>query len=100
MMNIVKELKAKFLELEETFEYGKNQEQLVYDLEEEIQNAHREAYEDSDLMALDKLNKKLKAFKRDNDFYDAEGELDRMFPDRHDEGFDEDSMNYDSVFGG
>lgn len=25
---------------------------------------------------------------------------DYMFPDRHDEGFDEDSMSYDSVFGG
>lgn len=26
--------------------------------------------------------------------------LDMMFPDRHDEDFDEDSMSYDSVFGG
>jgi hypothetical protein len=25
--------------------------------------------------------------------------LDMMFPDRHDDDFDEDSMSYDSVFG-
>lgn len=32
--------------------------------------------------------------------YDPEAELDIMFPDRHDDDFDEDSMSYDSVFGG
>lgn len=31
--------------------------------------------------------------------YDEEGELDMMFPDRHDDNFDEDSMSWDSVFG-
>ena len=38
--------------------------------------------------------------KKENDFYDKETELDYMFPDRHDSDFDEDSMSYDSVFGG
>ncbi|WP_313032027.1 hypothetical protein [Soonwooa sp.] len=34
-----------------------------------------------------------------DDGYDEESELDMMFPDRHDDDFDEDSMSWDSVFG-
>ena len=41
----------------------------------------------------------MEAFKNEQDFYDAEGELDRMFPDRGEEDFDEDSTSYDSSFG-
>ena len=49
---------------------------------------------------LQRLQKKVTQIKRDNDFYDQEAELDMMFPNRHDDDFDEDSMSYDSVFGG
>ncbi len=45
------------------------------------------------------LLKLIKQIKVDYDFYDEEGELDMMFPNRHDEDFDEDSMSYESVFG-
>ena len=31
--------------------------------------------------------------------YDEDAILDMMFPDRHDEDFDEDNMSWDSVFG-
>ncbi|QXP70752.1 hypothetical protein H0I29_01255 [Polaribacter sp. R2A056_3_33] len=53
-----------------------------------------------ELDKLEKLIKKIEKFVKGTREYDAETELDRMFPDRHDEDFDEDSMNYDSVFGG
>ena len=46
-MKKVNALKARFLEIEDVFEYGNNQEQLVYDLEEEVQNALLEAFEDT-----------------------------------------------------
>ncbi|WP_313375263.1 hypothetical protein [Chishuiella sp.] len=83
-------------------------EQGVYDMEEEVHELLRiyDYQEDYDyngktleLDALKKLLKKIKSLKREFDFYDEEAELDMMFPDRHDEDFDEDSMGYDSVFG-
>jgi hypothetical protein len=45
------------------------------------------------------LHKNIKSLQIEFDLYDEEGELDVMFPDRHDENFDNDSMNPDSVFG-
>lgn len=45
----------------------------------------------------DKIERYLK--KKDKDSYNVSDELDSMFPNRYDEGFDEDSMSYDSVFG-
>lgn len=98
-MKDIEILKARFEELKEAFENGEDDHQLVYDFEEQIQEAIQEADEENELYKLKKLNKKLKAFKREYDFYDADAELDRMFPNRHDEDFDEDSMSYDSVFG-
>lgn len=52
---------------------------------------------------LDKLFYEIKQFiekheKKEKKEFDPEAELDWMFPDRHDEGFDEDSMNMDSEF--
>ena len=46
------------------------------------------------------IMKRIKRIKEENDFFDPEAELDMMFPDRHEDGFDEDSMSHDSVFGG
>ena len=40
----------------------------------------------------------LKSTKREYGFYVEEDELDNMFPDRHDEDFDEDDINYDNIF--
>ncbi len=99
-MKTIDLLKKNFLELKEAFENGEeDDEQLVYELEEKIQNAYNEVYEEKEIDQLNKLNKQIKAFKREYNFYDPEVELDRMFPDRHDEDFDEDSMSWDSVFG-
>jgi hypothetical protein len=54
---------------------------------------------DKTVREYEEIVKKIKQLKKENDFYDAESELDRMFPNRHDDDFDEDSMTYDSVFG-
>jgi hypothetical protein len=39
---------------------------------------------------LKKLSKKLSIIKSENDFYDEDAELDRTFPNRNDDDFDED----------
>jgi hypothetical protein len=92
-MKTIDLLKKNFLEIKEAFENGEDDEQLVYDLDEEIQDAYDEFYEEKEINQLNKLNKEFKVFKREYNFYDEEAELDRMFPDRHEEGFDEDSMS-------
>ncbi len=50
-------------------------------------------------LELIKLLNKVKNMKKEFEFYNQEAILDMMFPDRYDQGFDEDSMSYDSVFG-
>ena len=99
-MEGIKELKARFFEIKEAIENGDDDEQQVYDFEETIQEAYGYGFEENEVYQLEKLQKKVKAYKRENGFYDEETELDRMFPDRHEEGFDQDSMNLDSDFGG
>lgn len=74
-------------------------EQDVVDLQESLEREIDMIPDDRDSSNYRKVLKELKAMKREFDFYDQEGELDMMFPDRHDEDFDEDSMSYDSVFG-
>jgi hypothetical protein len=98
-MKNIKILKARFLEIQEAFENGEDDEQIVYDFEEQLQDAFHEVFKEEEAEQLEKLNKRVQAFKREYDFYDADAELDRMFPERHEEGFDEDSMSWDSVFG-
>jgi hypothetical protein len=73
-------------------------ESEVYEIESEINN-YIDIVEGIQLSQLEKLKKRLIQIKQENDFYDAEGELDMMFPNRHDDDFDEDSMSYESVFG-
>ena len=46
------------------------------------------------------FEKKILEMKRELGLYVEEDMLDMMFPDRQDEDFDEDSMSWDSVFGG
>jgi phage gp29-like protein len=98
-MEEIELLKVRFSEIEELFENGEEDHQLIFDLEEKLEEIYDEVYEDEHAEQLDKLKKKIIAFKREYEFYDAEAELDRMFPDRHDEDFDEDQMSWDSVFG-
>lgn len=47
-------------------------------------------------LSLDKSNVEKE---EEEEEFDPEAELDYMFPNRHDDDFDEDSMSYDSVFG-
>ncbi|ROI10786.1 hypothetical protein EGI11_02525 [Chryseobacterium sp. H3056] len=74
------------------------QSEVIYienQIKAELENL---AYKDDDQLHLELLQE-IARMKREFDFYDQEGELDMMFPDRHDEDFDEDSMSYNSVFG-
>lgn len=76
-----------------------------YDVEEEalaLEESVRERLEyeiGKEKKQLSILLKKIIKMKKEFDFYDAESELDRMFPDRDEDDFDEDSMSHDSVFG-
>lgn len=98
-MEGIKALKARFEQIKEAIENGDDDEQIVYDFETKLQEAYGYGFEENEVYQLEKLQKQVKAYKRQNGFYDEETELDRMFPDRHEEGFDEDSMSWDSVFG-
>jgi len=78
-------------------------EEKIYALEEQLSSDRDYFLRDFDspeFNAFEKLQKRIKRFKKANDFYDEEATLDMMFPNRHDDDFDEDSMNYDSIFGG
>lgn len=83
----------------------------VNDFQTEVCNIEREVAEAIEMneamgAGVDVSTSKLKTIvqligqiKREYDFYDEDAELDMMFPDRHDDDFDDDSMNYESVFG-
>jgi len=97
----VKEFKARFDEVskEEVDINDMNEfEEKVLKLEEDIayEIGGGSPHEESQMQAL---LKKIKNLKEEHDFYDAEAELDNMFPNRHDDDFDEESTSYDSVFG-
>lgn len=65
----------------------------VLDLEMKLNEEIQLRYEPKDAAPYEKVLRDLKALKQEFDFYDEEGELDMMFPNRHDDDFDEDSMN-------
>lgn len=61
--------------------------------------------QNADFIGLKSLKSEIDQFirdieKEDEVEFDPEAELDAMFPNRHDDDFDDDSMSYDSVFGG
>lgn len=92
-MKLIKELNDRFSKIEESFDIYEDDEQLLYDLEEDLYSAFDQAFEENEIEKLKKLEKRIKAFKKENEFFNEEDELDMMFPDRHDDDFDEDSMN-------
>ena len=109
----VEELEERFNEVEEFVENQEDDfEDKVFQLEEDVQYEiemlqdhingldfdKTEALEEV-LSKYENIAKKIKILKSENDFYDEDAELDRMFPNRYDDDFDEDSMSYDSVFG-
>lgn len=96
-----KEFKEIFEKLKNKFESNESDinelEEKIIDLENSVQEYYEANFENNTY--IKSLLNAIKSFKKENDFYNSEAELDRMFPDRHDEDFDEDSMSFDSVFG-
>lgn len=65
----------------------------------EMNDAMGASREEVSTQKLKGVMKLIKQVKTDYDFYNEERELDIMFPNRHDDDFDEDSMSHESVFG-
>ena len=98
-MEIFAKLNDAYLKLQEELENDNlDVEQEVFDLEEKVKESIGFAH-GNDLLNMKMLFKNIKSLKIEFDLYDEEGELDMMFPERHDENFDNDSMNPDNVFG-
>ena len=74
-------------------------EQDVLDLEMQLNDEIERLYAEEDSEPYEKVLRELKALKEEFDFYDAEGERDMLYPNRHDEDFDEDSMSASSFYG-
>jgi len=74
-----------------------NLECEVYEIEEELERML--GIEDKSDNKIEKLLERTGQIKKDQDFFDPEDELDRMFPNRYDDDFDEESMSPESVFG-
>tara|TARA_R110002020_G_scaffold404266_2_gene614340 strand:- start:12113 stop:12412 length:300 start_codon:yes stop_codon:yes gene_type:complete len=98
-MITIKELRYRFEEIKDEFAKGNDDHDQIYALEEYLSDFENTFEAERSWLELKKLKKDIANFKEEESFYNAEAELDRMFPDRHDEGFDEDSMSWDSVFG-
>lgn len=100
-MGTIKDYKKELEKYREELENNNyDVEQDVVDLEMKIEQQIQEMADYENTKPFEKLLIELKSLKREFDFYDENAELNRMFPDRHDEDFDEDSMSYDSIFGG
>ena len=74
-------------------------EQDVLDLEMQLNDEIEWLYAEEDSEPYEKVLRELKALKEEFNFYDAEGERDMLYPNRHDEDFDEDSMSASSFYG-
>ena len=74
-------------------------EQHVLDLEMQLNDEIERLYAEEDSEPYEKVLRELKALKEEFNFYDAEGERDMLYPNRHDEDFDEDSMSASSFYG-
>lgn len=114
MLNFsLEELENRFNDVEELVEKQEDDfEDKVFQLEEDVQFEIEMLQDEINRLDIDNIGdldeilskyeniaKRIKILKSENDFYDEEGELDNMFPNRYDDDFDEDSMSYDSVFG-
>ena len=92
-------LNSAYLKLREELENDNlEDEQDVFDLEQQIQEELEDGFNNEEQQLKGLLNR-IKELKKEFDLYDEDTELDRMFPDRHDDDFDEESMSPDSVFG-
>lgn len=98
-MNTFNELNEEFNRIYEELQNDNFEaEEEMIQLEEKV----REAIEYThgvENKSLNGLMSEIKSAKKEFDFFDADAELDNMFPNRYDDDFDEDSMSYDSVIG-
>ena len=74
-------------------------EQDVLDLEMQLNDEIERLYAEEDSEPYENVLRELKALKEEFNFYDAEGERDMWYPNRHDDDFDEDSMSASSFYG-
>jgi hypothetical protein len=109
----LQDLQERLKKVEESIEnesngFENNTNELQRDVQTEIDallSYLQNGYSDTSIKLYDTLYElqamedRIKDLKGKNDFYDEDAELDIMFPNRHDDDFDEDSMSYDSVFG-
>lgn len=104
MKEEIESLKERFQYYYNEFENGNDDvDQEILDLEEKVVETMNQLSHYVNTYEVDTLSEILndiKKFKREINVYDAEDELDMMFPNRDDEDFDEDSMSWGSVFGG
>lgn len=97
MKELIKDYTERLEQYVEQLENGNyDVETDVLELEQEIQQM---ASEEPETQGFRALLKSIQKIKKEYDFYDEEATLDMMFPDRHYDDFDEDSMSWDSVFG-
>jgi len=75
-------------------------EEMYYEIKEALDYELEMLPPEENIMSqYGKLVKRVERIQNEMDFYDEDAELDRMFPNRHDDDFDEDSMSPESVFG-
>jgi hypothetical protein len=92
-MEVYNRINEKYLKiLEELDNENYEVDQEIFDLEDEIKEA-LEYTTDEEYENLLELVDELKSTKREYGFYVEEDELDNMFPNRHDEDFDQDDIN-------
>ena len=85
---------------------GEHEEQDTIEIEIHEMERDLECYlechspSDKQIKLIQELLQQIKLVEREYDFYDPEGELDNLYPNRHDEDFDEDEdMSISSFWG-
>lgn len=68
-------------------------EEKFYSIKRDFDEIKDYLLRNGESVLVSSIDKRLNQIPRECDFYDAEGELDMMFPNRHDEDFDEDSYS-------
>lgn len=89
-------LKIKYQEIANKLENGEGDaDELLDELQNDFENTFDEIRPEQE-MEFSELKRKFKQLDKEyNSFpYDEEEELDRMFPNRHDDDFDGDNMNF------
>lgn len=95
------ELKDKLEELEILISNADSEEETeerFYAIKTKIDEFQDYPFREKDEQLLRKMSKKINQIKNDLGLYDEETELDMMFPNRHDDDFDEDL--YSNMFEG